>query len=134
MGRRMGPFHPSVGGKWRKASCCRRFGSRAAVGVAAVCGLALMTVPVLAQFGQRGGGGCCDFFGPFSGQPRSMGRASARPISPRRRRRASSTTSRPPAWWCSATRWPTGWRYGLEDALGDNRTSRHPQEPRDSRA
>ena len=35
----------------------QRFGTGARFGVAAVCGLALMTVPVLAQFGQFGGRG-----------------------------------------------------------------------------
>ncbi len=52
-----------------KSSLLQGFGRRTAVGIAAVCGLALMTLPVAAQFGQRGGG-MFDFFGPFSGQPR----------------------------------------------------------------
>ena len=49
----------------------QRFGTGARFGVAAVCGLALMTVPVLAQFGQFGqfggrGQSFDPFFGPYS--------------------------------------------------------------------
>ena len=48
--------HPSVDAVMAaKGQFLQRFGKRAGFGVAAVCGLALMTVPVLAQFGQFGG-------------------------------------------------------------------------------
>src|SRR4249919_1297918 len=59
--------------KMAKSTLLQRFGNRAAVGVAVACGLALMTVPVLAQFGQQRGSGMFDFFGGFSGQPRGYG-------------------------------------------------------------
>src|SRR5690242_14587216 len=53
-------------------------GKRATLGVASVCGVALMSVPVLAQFGGFGGGGgrsgsFDSFFSPFSA-PRQVER------------------------------------------------------------
>ncbi len=48
-----------------KGQFLQRFGNGARFGAAAVCGLALMTVPVLAQFGGRGGS-FDSFFSPFS--------------------------------------------------------------------
>ena len=54
-----------------KRQFVQRFGSGARLALAAVCGLALMTVPVVAQFGGQfggrgggGGGGFFDLFGP----------------------------------------------------------------------
>src|SRR5258707_4736381 len=50
-----------------KGQFLQRLGNRATVGVASVCGLALMSVPVLAQFGGFNRGGSFDsFFSPFS--------------------------------------------------------------------
>src|SRR5258707_15809608 len=50
-----------------KGQFLQRLGNRATVGVASVCGLALMSVPVLAQFGGfNRGGSFGSFFFPFS--------------------------------------------------------------------
>lgn len=49
-----------------KGQFLQRFGNGAGFGVAAVCGLALMTVPVLAQFGGGRSGSFDSFFSPFS--------------------------------------------------------------------
>ena len=48
-----------------KGQFLQRLGNRAGIGVAAVCGLALMSVPVLAQFGGFGGGGRGGSFDSF---------------------------------------------------------------------
>ena len=50
-----GPSIGRCGNGGQKASFCSGLAAGARFGVAAVCGLALMTVPVLAQFGQFGG-------------------------------------------------------------------------------
>ena len=102
-----------------KISLLQRFGTRAAVGVVAVCGLALMTVPVLAQFGQRGGG-MFDFFGPFSGQPRSYGpseRATDFTKAPPPRKLDNQPATSVVVFGDSMADWLA---HGLEDALGDN--------------
>jgi len=102
-----------------KSTLVQRFGNRAAVGVAAVCGLALMTVPVLAQFGQRGGG-MFDFFGPFSGQPRSYGpseRATDFTKAPPPRKLDNQPGTSVVVFGDSMADWLA---HGLEDALGDN--------------
>jgi hypothetical protein len=55
-----------------KSQFLQRFGRRAKFVIAAACGLGLMTVPVLAQFGYRGSS-FDSFFSPYSG-PRASAR------------------------------------------------------------
>ena len=101
-----------------KSSLLQRFGHRTAVGIAAVCGLALMTVPVLAQYGQRGGG-MFDFFGPFSGQPRGYGpseRAADFSKAPPPRKLDNQPATSVVVFGDSMADWLA---HGLEDALGD---------------
>ena len=107
--------------QWRqKASFCSGLAQRAGFGVAAVCGLALMTVPVLAQFGQRGG--------QRQSSTRFSARIRRRAIAPVERSVDSSRAPSPR----KLDDQPTGgsvlvlgdsmadWlAYGLEDALGD---------------
>jgi uncharacterized protein len=101
-----------------KSTLVKRLGNRAAIGVAAVCGLALMTGPVLAQFGQRGGG-MFDFFGPFSGQPR-YNAPSERPSdftrAPPPRKLDNQPATSVVVFGDSMADWLA---HGLEDALGD---------------
>ncbi len=100
-----------------KLSLLQWFGRRAMVGAVAVCGIALMTVPVLAQFGQRGSG-MFDFFGPFSGQPR--GYPGDRPAdfskAPPPRKLDNQPANTVVIFGDSMADWLA---HGLEDALGD---------------
>jgi len=96
----------------------QRFGWGARFGVAAVCGLALMTVPVLAQFGGFGGrGGSFDsFFSPFSAP-----RAPERPADSSRAPLPKKLDAQPAGGSVlvlgdSMADWLA---YGLEDALGE---------------
>jgi hypothetical protein len=103
-----------------KGQFLQRLGSRAGIGAAAACVLALMTVPVLAQFfGSPNSGGFDSYFSPFSG-PRYRPQAE----------RAVDYSRAPPARKLDTQ--PSGgsvlvlgdsmadWlAYGLEDALGD---------------
>src|ERR1700755_1679006 len=102
-----------------KSSLLQRFGHRTAVGIAAACGLALMTVPGLAQFGQRGGG-MFDFFGPFSGQAR-YNAPIARPRdftkAPPPRKLDNQPANTAVIFGDSMADWLA---HGLEDALGDS--------------
>jgi len=106
-----------------KGQFLQRLGNRAAIGVAAACGLALMSVPVLAQFGGFGGGygggrgGSFDqFFSPFSA-PRQMDRPvdSTRAPSPKKLD-VQPTGGSVLVLGDSMADWLA---YGLEDALGD---------------
>jgi hypothetical protein len=101
-----------------KSSLMQWFGRRAAVIAVALCGVALMTVPVLAQFGQRGGG-MFDFFGPFSGQPRYSS-PSERPADFSKAPPPRKLDNQPPntvvVFGDSMADWLA---HGLEDALGD---------------
>jgi hypothetical protein len=109
----------------------RRFGRSARFGVAATCGLALMTMPVLAQFGGFGGfgggggggygggrGGNFDsFFGPFSPPPRQA----ERPVDYTRAPPPKKLDAQPSGGSVlvlgdSMADWLA---FGLEDALGD---------------
>lgn len=101
----------------------QRLGNRAAIAVAAVGGLALMSVPVLAQFGGFGGGGYGgrggsfdQFFSPYS-VPRQMDRPvdSTRAPSPKKLD-AQPTGGSVLVLGDSMADWLA---YGLEDALGD---------------
>ena len=99
----------------------QRLGNRATIGVAAVCGLALMSVPVLAQFGGFGGGGgrggsFDSFFSPYSA-PRYMERPvdSTRAPSPKKLD-VQPTGGSVLVLGDSMADWLA---YGLEDALGD---------------
>jgi hypothetical protein len=107
----------------------RRFGRGARFGAAAACGLALMTAPVLAQFGGFGGfgggggygggrGGNFDsFFGPFSPPPRQA----ERPVDYSRAPAPKKLDSQPSGGSVlvlgdSMADWLA---FGLEDALGE---------------
>src|SRR6185369_8854380 len=95
-----------------KSSLLQRF----TVGIAALCGLALMTAPVLAQFGQRGSG-MFDFFGGFSGQPRGQNeRASDFTKAPPPRKLDNQPATSVVVFGDSMADWLA---HGLEDALGD---------------
>ena len=108
-----------------KRQFVQRFGSSAkwgaALGLVAACSLALMTVPVVAQFGGqfggRGGGGFFDLFGPG---PR-YGGPSERPQDFTKAPPARKLDKEPPTsvmvFGDSMADWLA---YGLEDALGDN--------------
>jgi len=105
-----------------KGQFLQRFGNGANVGVkfgmAAVCGLALMTVPVLAQFGNFGGrsGSFDSFFGPYSPRaPVDRPVDSSRAPSPKRLD-AQPTAGSVLVLGDSMADWLA---YGLEDALGD---------------
>jgi len=86
------------------------------LGAVALCGLVLMSAPVFAQFGGRGGG-MFDFFGPFSG-PRYA--PSERPADFTRAPPARKLDNQPDGsvivFGDSMADWLA---YGLEDALGD---------------
>jgi hypothetical protein len=105
-----------------KGQFLQRLGNRAAIAVATVGGLALMSVPVLAQFGGFGGGyggrgGSFDqFFSPYS-VPRQMDRPvdSTRAPSPKKLD-AQPTGGSVLVLGDSMADWLA---YGLEDALGD---------------
>src|SRR3954454_6153172 len=103
-----------------KGHFLQRLGNRAAIGVASLCGLALMSVPVLAQFGGFGGGGrggsFDSFFSPFSA-PRYMERPvdSTRAPSPKKLD-VQPTGGSVLVLGDSMADWLA---YGLEDALGD---------------
>jgi len=103
-----------------KGHFLQRLGNRAAIGVGSVCGLALMSVPVLAQFGGFGGGGrggsFDSFFSPFSA-PRQM----ERPVDATRAPPPKKLDVQPAGGSVlvlgdSMADWLA---YGLEDALGD---------------
>jgi hypothetical protein len=109
-----------------KGQFLQRLGNRATIGVAAVCGLALMSVPVLAQFGGFGGGG----FGGGGGRGGSFDSYFTPFSAPRQMDRPVDSTRAPSAKKLDIQ--PTGgsvlvlgdsmadWlAYGLEDALGD---------------
>jgi hypothetical protein len=110
-----------------KGQFLQRLGNRATIGVAAVCGLALMSVPVLAQFGGFGGGGFGggggrggsfdSFFNPYSA-PRYMERPvdSTRAPSPKKLD-VQPTGGSVLVLGDSMADWLA---YGLEDALGDS--------------
>jgi hypothetical protein len=97
----------------------QRFGIGAKFGVAAVCGLALMTVPVLAQFGQFGGRGQSfdSFFSPYSAPRAPVERSIdySRAPSPRKPD-VQPTGGSVLVLGDSMADWLA---YGLEDALGD---------------
>ena len=102
-----------------KGQFLQRLGNRAGIGVAAVCGLALMSVPVLAQFGgfnSNRGGSFDSFFTPFSA-PRQMERPvdSTRAPSPKKLD-VQPTGGSVLVLGDSMADWLA---YGLEDALGD---------------
>ena len=102
-----------------KGQFLQRLGNHAGIGVAAVCGLALMSVPVLAQFGGFGGGrgsSFDSFFTPFSA-PRQVERPvdSTRAPSPKKLD-AQPTGGSVLVLGDSMADWLA---YGLEDALGD---------------
>src|SRR3954469_7198758 len=105
-----------------KGQFLQRLGNRAAIAVATVGGLALMSVPVLAQFGGFGGGyggrgGSFDqFFSPDS-VPRQMDRPvdSTRAPSPKKLD-AQPTGGSVLVLGDSMADWLA---YGLEDAMGD---------------
>src|SRR5262245_61481652 len=103
--------------KMAKSTLVQWFGRRAAVGIAAFCGVGLMTVPVLAQFGGRGGG-MFDFFGPS--QPRYYA-PSDRPQdftkAPPARKLDTQPANTVVVFGDSMADWLA---HGLEDALGDN--------------
>ena len=91
-------------------------GNRATIGVASVCGLALMSVPVLAQFGNRGSS-FDSFFSPFSA-PRAP---AERPVDSSRAPTAKKLEVQPAGGSVlvlgdSMADWLA---YGLEDALGE---------------
>jgi hypothetical protein len=97
-----------------KGPFSQRFNKRAVIGAAAVCGLALMTVPVLAQFGGRGGS-FDSFFSPFA-PPRQE-----RPVDFSRAPAPRKLDVQPSGGNVlvlgdSMADWLA---YGLEDALGD---------------
>ena len=98
----------------------QRFGAGAGFGVAAVCSLALMTVPVLAQFGQFGGRGQSfdSFFSPYSAPrpPAERFIDSSRAPSPRKPD-VQPTGGSVLVLGDSLADWLA---YGLEDALGDS--------------
>src|SRR3954464_15483240 len=105
-----------------KGQFLQRLGNRAAIAVATVGGLALMSVPVLAQFGGFGGGyggrgGSVDpLFSPYSA-PRQMDRPvdSTRAPSPKKLD-VQPTGGSVLVLGDSMADWLA---YGLEDALGD---------------
>ncbi len=94
----------------------QRFGAGARFGVAAVCGLALMTVPVLGQYGGRGQS-FDSFFSPYSAPRYQVERStdSSRAPSPRRPD-VQPTGGSVLVLGDSMADWLA---YGLEDALGD---------------
>ena len=101
-----------------KGQFLQRFGRRARFGVAAVCGLALMTVPVLAQFGSARRPASFDsFFSPYSAPRAPVERSidSSRAPSPRKLD-AQPTGGSVLVLGDSMADWLA---YGLEDALGD---------------
>ena len=98
-----------------KGKFLQRFGTRAAIGAAAACGLALMSAPSLAQFGARGGT-FDSFFGPWGGQ-----RPPERPVDYSRAPAPRKLETQPSGGTVlvlgdSMADWLA---YGLEDALGD---------------
>jgi hypothetical protein len=100
-----------------KGQFLQRLGTRATIGVAAIGGLVLMSVPVLAQFGGFNRGGSFDsFFSPFSA-PRQMERPvdSSRAPAPKKLE-VQPTGGSVLVLGDSMADWLA---YGLEDALGD---------------
>jgi hypothetical protein len=103
-----------------KGQFLQRLGTRAGVGVASACGLALMSVPVLAQFGgfNSGRSGSFDsFFTPFSAPRPQMDR----PVDSSRAPSPKKLDVQPAGGSVlvlgdSMADWLA---YGLEDALGD---------------
>jgi hypothetical protein len=100
-----------------KGQFLQRFGSSAKFGVAAACGLALMSVPVLAQYGGRSGS-FDSFFTPFSAPRAPVERSvdHSRAPSPRKPDNQPSggnvlVLGDSMADWLA---------FGLEDALGDS--------------
>jgi hypothetical protein len=104
-----------------KRQFVQRFGSRARLGLAAACTLALMTVPVVAQFGggQWGGGrggGYFDLFGPGPRYaPREREQDFSKAPSPRKLDKEAPTSVM--VFGDSMADWLA---YGFEDALGDS--------------
>ena len=103
-----------------KGQFLQRLGNRATIGVASVCGLALMSVPVLAQFGgfnTNRGSSFDSFFSPFSA-PRAP---AERPVDysrapPPKKLDVQPTGGSVLVLGDSMADWLA---YGLEDALGD---------------
>jgi hypothetical protein len=106
-----------------KGQFVQRFGSGARLGLVAVCGLALMTVPVVAQFGGqfggRGGGGGGGFFDLFGPGPRYAPREREQDFTkaPPARRLENQPAISVMVFGDSMADWLA---YGLEDAAGDN--------------
>jgi hypothetical protein len=102
-----------------KGQFLQRFGRRAKFVIAAVCGLGLMTVPVLAQFGQFGNRGSSfdSFFSPYMGPraPSERSVDSSRAPSPRKLD-AQPAGGSVLVLGDSMADWLA---FGLEDALGD---------------
>jgi hypothetical protein len=99
-----------------KSQFLQRFGRRAKFVIAAACGLGLMTVPVLAQFGYRGNS-FDSFFSPYSGPRAPVERSidSSRAPSPRKLD-AQPAGGSVLVLGDSMADWLA---FGLEDALGD---------------
>jgi hypothetical protein len=103
-----------------KGQFLQRLGNRATIGVATVCGLALMSVPVFAQFGgfnSNRGGSFDSFFTPFSAPRPQMERSVdySRAPSPKKLE-AQPAGGSVLVLGDSMADWLA---YGLEDALGD---------------
>ena len=107
-----------------KRQFMQRFGSGAGIALAAVCGLALMTAPVVAQFGGQfggrggggGGGGFFDLCGPgprYGPREREQDFTKAPPA----RRLENQPATSVMVFGDSMADWLA---YGLEDAAGDN--------------
>jgi hypothetical protein len=108
-----------------KSQFVQRFGSGASLALVAVCGLALMTAPVVAQFGGQfggrggGGGGSGGFFDLFGPGPRYAPREREQDFTkaPPARRLENQPATSVMVFGDSMADWLA---YGLEDAAGDN--------------
>ena len=102
-----------------KGSLLQRFSRRVAVGAAAVCALALMTVPVLAQFGAARRRLVRFFFRP-SPACRATAPSERPSTSAGRPRRASSTPAGSKTVLVLGDSMADWLAYGLEEAFGDS--------------